>query len=72
MRTTITISLSEDFKRELDEIIAAEGVSRSEIVRESLRKYLFILRFRRLRERMMAAAQGKGIHTDRDVFEEVS
>ncbi|HUT25108.1 MAG TPA: CopG family transcriptional regulator [Sumerlaeia bacterium] len=46
MRKTITISLPEEVRTELDEASRDEGVSRSDIVRESLRDYLFVRRFR--------------------------
>lgn len=72
MRKAITISLPEELKKELDRVIAKEGLTRSDIVRESLRKYLFTLEFKRLRARMVAKAQAKGVHTDRDVFDRVS
>jgi metal-responsive CopG/Arc/MetJ family transcriptional regulator len=72
MRQTITISLPEDIKKGLDKATAAEGVSRSDIIRESLRDYLFIRRFRALRKRMVAKAQAKGVFTDEDVFSRVS
>ena len=72
MRQSITISLPEDLKKELDRIIEKEGVTRSDIIRESLRKYLFTLQFKRLRNRMVAKAQAGGVHTDEDVFKEVS
>jgi hypothetical protein len=38
----------------------------------SLEDVLFVRRFRRLRQRMMAAAQAEGIYTDEDVFTRVS
>ncbi|PYT06016.1 MAG: CopG family transcriptional regulator [Acidobacteria bacterium] len=72
MRETITISLPEDIKKELDAASRSEAVTRSDIVRESLRNYLFVRRFRALRARMMARAQGQGIRTDDDVFDRVS
>jgi len=40
MRSTITVSIPEDAREELDRVATAEGVSRSDIVRESLRDYL--------------------------------
>ena len=72
MRETITISIPKAIKRELDEVTAQEGISRSDLVRESLRDYLFIRRFRTLRSKMMARAQALGLHTDQDVFDRIS
>ncbi len=70
MRETITISIPEDIKRQLDEITAQEGVTRSGIIRESLRDYLFIRQFRSLRQRMMAKTSQA--YTDQDIFDRVS
>ncbi len=72
MRETITISLPNDIKKELDELTSEEGISRSDLVRESLRDYLFIRRFRTLRQKMMARAQAQGLYKDEDIFERVS
>jgi len=72
MRESISISLPEDLKLELDRVSEADGVSRSDTVREALREYLFVRRFRALRQRMMPFAEAQGIYTDEDVFGEVS
>ena len=72
MRQTITISLPQRVRRELDRIAKEEGVSRSDVLRQSLEDFVFVRRFRRLRQRMMAAAQAQGIYTDQDVFDRVS
>jgi metal-responsive CopG/Arc/MetJ family transcriptional regulator len=72
MRQTLTISLPEDLKKELDELSEREGVSRSDVIRESLRDYLFVRRFRALRAKMVAKAGARGIYTDEDVFDQVS
>lgn len=72
MRSSITISVPEQMRSELDELSQTEGVSRSDIVRESLRDYLFIRRFRTLRNSMMNKASRQGIYTDQDVFDRVS
>lgn len=72
MRSTIAVSVPEEVRAELDRVSKAEGVSRSDIVRESLRDYLFIRQFRSLRRSMVAQATNRGIYTDQDVFDGVS
>ena len=72
MRETVTISLPQAIRRELDKVAKAEGLSRSDVLRQSLEDFLFVRRFRQLRQRMMAAAQAQGIFTDEDVFNRVS
>jgi len=72
MRSILTVSLPSAVRKELDRTARADGVSRSDLVRESLRDYLFIRRFRALRKRLVPAAAAQGIHTDEDVFRHVS
>ena len=71
MRSTITISVPEQMKSDLEKLSRADGVSRSDIVRESLRDYIFIRRFRAMRQSMVDNAATQGIHTDLDVFDRV-
>lgn len=72
MRESISISLPEDLKAEVDRVTRAEGVSRSDFVREALRDALFLRRFRALRQELMAYGAAQGLHTDEDVFREIS
>jgi len=72
MRKAITVSLPEPMARELERITKKDGVSRSEIMRESLRDYLWRREFEELRRRMVARARAQGVFTDEDVFELVS
>jgi predicted transcriptional regulator len=72
MKSTVTVRLDEDLDRELAEVSDALGQSRSEIVRDALRRQLSVLRFEELREQVMPFAEARGYLTDEDVFEEVS
>ena len=72
MRETVTISLPQAVRRELDRIAKEDGVSRSDVLRQSLEDFLFVRRFRRLRQRMLEASQAEVIYTDEDVFTRVS
>lgn len=72
MRDTVTISLPHVTRRELDKLAKEIGLSRSDLVRQSLEDFLFRRRFLQLRNRMMAAAQAEGVYTDEDVFKRVS
>ena len=56
MRRAITISIPNELKKDLDRFTREEGVSRSDVVRECLRDYLWVRRFRRIRTRMAARA----------------
>lgn len=72
MRSTITVSLPQSVRHELDRVSRMEGVSRSDVVRESVRDYLFQKQFRALRKRMIPKAVKRGIYNDQDVFDVVS
>ncbi|GJL66172.1 MAG: hypothetical protein NPIRA05_11430 [Nitrospirales bacterium] len=72
MRQAVTVSLPEDIARELDKVAQTEGISRSDLIRESVRDYLFIGKFRQLRKRLMLKAQTQGVYTDQDVFDRIS
>ena len=72
MRDTVTLSLPPDLRRRLDRIASAEGVSRSDILRESLRDLLFSRELKALRRRLRAKARRRGIFSDEDVFDLVS
>jgi metal-responsive CopG/Arc/MetJ family transcriptional regulator len=72
MREAVTISLPKKMKRDLDRIAKDKGVSRSNVVQDSLRTYLFRSRLDRIREELIPRAQAQGIFTDQDVFDRIS
>ena len=69
MSQTITINLTDDTSDALSAAASEEGVSETVLVEKAVADYLFIRRFRSLRERMMS--KGKNL-TDQDVFDLVS
>ena len=69
MSQTITIELPDDTKTALDTAATEEGLSEAALVEKAVADYLFIRRFRSLRERLML--EGKNF-TDEDVFDLVS
>lgn len=69
MSQTITIDLRDDTKSALKDAATEEGLSESALVEKAVADYLFIRRFRSLRERLMS--QGEPL-TDKDVFRLVS
>lgn len=70
MSQTIVIDLPEETKAALDDAVREEGRSQNELIEKALKDYLFIRRFRNLREQMMA--QSPEAYTDQDVFNQVS
>ena len=72
MEKPITVTLPDDLELALEEETRREGISANELIADALKRYLFVRRFRLLREQMIPHAQAQGIHTDEDVFEQVS
>jgi len=72
MRETITISVPTVMRDRLDRFAKQSGLSRSDVLRESLSDYLFSRDFKELRARMTARAAKKGLLTDQDIFDRVS
>lgn len=72
MKSTVTVRLDDDLDQQLSEASEALGRSRSDIVRDALRRQLSVLRFEKLREQVMPFAEARGYLTDDDVFDSVS
>jgi metal-responsive CopG/Arc/MetJ family transcriptional regulator len=72
MRTVISVSLPEEMAMELDKLAKASGRTRSEIVKEALRTYLWEERFRTFRTKIRPKAKKRGFVTDEDVFRDIS
>jgi metal-responsive CopG/Arc/MetJ family transcriptional regulator len=72
MRDKITVSLPAEAREEVDAFAERHGLTRSDVVRDALREYLFFRRSRELRLRMMAEARAKRLFTDEDIFERIS
>ena len=72
MKRAITIRLDPDLERHLDRICKQTGRTRSDVVRDALRRQLSLLRFERLRRRSLPFAEARGYLTDEDIFKDVS
>ncbi|MGM0427517.1 MAG: ribbon-helix-helix protein, CopG family [Thermodesulfobacteriota bacterium] len=72
MNQTITIRIPDDLKKGLNELSRNENKAVSDIVRESLKRYLAIYRFRQLRNITLPFAESQGILSDEDVFRIIS
>jgi predicted transcriptional regulator len=72
MNKTLTFRIPDELRKELREISRTEGKPVSHLVRESLRRYITIYRFRKLRNMVISFAEAQGILTDEDVYKEVS
>jgi predicted transcriptional regulator len=73
MKTSaLTIRLDPDLERQLARIARRTGRSRSEVVRDAVRRQLALEQFDDLRRRIMPLAEACGYLTDEDVFRDVS
>jgi predicted transcriptional regulator len=70
--TTLTIRLSGELWSELDKISRDPKKPVSDIVRESLRRYIAIERFRAVRRKILPFAEAQGLLTDEDVLQALS
>ncbi|NNE36285.1 MAG: CopG family transcriptional regulator [Rhodothermales bacterium] len=72
MSSPITFRLDRDLERQLDDVCRDSGRSRSEIIRDALRRHLSLTKFEQLRSRVMPFAEARGYLTDDDVFDDLS
>ena len=72
MRSAVTIRLDPDLEKLLDRLCKQTGRTRSELVRDALRRQLSLLRFERLRRRALPFAEARGYLRDEDVARDVS
>lgn len=68
----LTIRLDPDLERQLAREAERSGRSRSEFVRDALRRQLALAQLSDLRRRIMPFAEAQGYLTDEDVFRDVS
>ena len=72
MKQAVTVRLPDDLRKELQQISEAEAKPVSDLVRESIQRYVSIYNFRRLRNTILPFAEAQGILTDEDVFKTIS
>jgi len=70
--TTLTIRLPEALKTDLDDISREKHKAVSDIVRESLRRYIATEKFRSVRRKILPFAESQGLLTDDDIFNALS
>ena len=68
----VTIRLDPSLEKLLDKVCARTGRSRSEVVRDALRRQLSLQLFEEARRQIIPFAEAQGIYTDEDVFKLVS
>lgn len=68
----VTIRLDPPLEKLLDKVCSRTGRSRSEVVRDALRRQLSLQLFEEARRQIIPYAEAQGIYTDEDVFKLVS
>jgi predicted transcriptional regulator len=69
---TITIRLPDDLKSDLQKLSREQNKPVSDIVRESIRQYVAVEKFRALRKKALPFAEAQGYLTDEDIFRAIS
>jgi len=70
--STLNIRIPKDMKRRLERLSRRQDRAASDVVRESLRRYLAVEEFRALRTQSLPFAEAAGYLTDEDVFRDIS
>ena len=69
---TLTVRLPNELRSELQDISQEQRKPVSDLVRESIRRYVALERFRALRKRVLPFAEAQGFVMDEDIFKAVS
>jgi len=69
---TLTIRLPDGLRADLQRLSREQSKPISDIVRESIRRYVAVEKFRVLRRKVLPFAEAQGILTDEDVFKAIS
>jgi predicted transcriptional regulator len=70
--STMTIRIPDPLRRQLKALCKEQKRPMSDLVRDSLRRYVAIQRFQALRAKAMPFAEAAGFLTDEDVFKAFS
>lgn len=72
MKDTLTIRLPGNLRKALQAMSRAEKVPVSDLVRASIRSFVALRQFRRLRAKVLPFAEAQGLLTDDEVFRAIS
>lgn len=70
--STITLKISDDLKEQLEELSQRQQRPESEVVSESLRRYIATEQLKAIRRATVPLAEAQGFLTDEDIFRAVS
>ena len=69
---TLTIRIPDKLRADLKRISRQQDKPVSDVVRDSMRRYVVIEKFRTLRKKVLPFAEAQGLLTDEDVFKAMS
>lgn len=72
MRELLTISINTELKKSIEDAAKMYNVSKSEIVRKAIERYIIHKEFNELRSILMPYGEKSGYYTDEDIFKDIS
>jgi metal-responsive CopG/Arc/MetJ family transcriptional regulator len=72
MRAIISVSFPEELASELNRLAKETGRTKSELIKEALRAYIWEERFKKLTRSVRVKARKRGFVTDEDVLKVIS
>jgi predicted transcriptional regulator len=69
---TITIRLPDELRSDLQKLSQEQSKPVSDLVRDSIRRYVAVEKFRALRKKTLPFAEAQGFLTDEEVFRAIS
>ncbi len=71
MPQTLTIRIPDELRKNLQNISKIEHKPVSDIVRESIRNYVSVHKFRAIRKKVLPFAEAQGLLEDDDIFKKL-
>ena len=68
----MTISITEELEKEINQLVKEENNSKSELIRRAIKDYIYFKKLKKLRETMMLKTDAQKVYTDEDIFKIVS
>jgi predicted transcriptional regulator len=72
MKQSLTVRVPDQLRKQLESISEAESKPVSDLVRDSIQRYINLYTFRHLRRVTLPFAEAQGLLTDEDVFRTIS
>ncbi len=68
----VSCILNEKLRRQLERVVKSEKISRSDIIRDAVERYVALKRFQQIRKKVLPFAEAEGLVTDEDIFRSIS